>query len=635
MSAIRFVSPAEIDRVRKVIQDPYLQCGTTADVFRINALSMIFYAGSGHLGSSFSAMDMLTWLWTRVLRNPVSAASNEGDIYFSSKGHDAPGLYSLLIGLGLMDYANITRLRRLGGLPGHPDVAVPYMITNTGSLGMGISKAKGLALANRLQGKKGRIYVLTGDGELQEGQIWEALQPVANRKLHEITVIVDHNKMQSDTWVNKVSDLGRLEDKFRSFGWDVGRHDGHDFRALEHTFRHFETVTDRPHVLIADTVKGKGVSFMEGKAQGEDESLYKFHSGAPSGENYSLAFEELRTRVDKCLATYGAPGLTFDDRAPPARFVPVNPQKLITAYGDELVKLGNAHHNIVALDGDLMLDTGLIPFKEAFSDRFIECGIAEMDMVSTAGGLALKGMVPIVHSFACFLSTRPNEQIYNNATEGTKVIYAGSLAGLVPGTPGHSHQSVRDISALGSIPGLSLLQPCNEEETRLALRWAVEENPRSTYIRLVTPPQEIGYSLPAGYRLKDGCGVAIKSGNTVALIAYGPTLLQQAHLASLDLEAQGIDVAVFNLPWLNRINAAWLKAELGAFELVLTLDDHYVELGQGMQIAALIGRHGSGQKVVNLGLEEVPRCGQNAEVIKAHGLDRASLVEVVTRTMRS
>ena len=164
------------------------------------------------------------------------------------------------------------------------------------------------------------------------------------------------------------------------------------------------------------------------------------------------------------------------------------------------------------LDGDLMVDCGTLPFRGEFPERFIECGIAEQDMVSQAGTLALKGKLPIVHSFACFLSTRPNEQIYNNATERSKVIYHASLAGLLPAGPGHSHQSVRDISAVGSVPGLVLIQPGNEEETRLALRWAVEENPDSTYLRLTSVPCAIPYSLPDGYRLEPGRGAVLRDG---------------------------------------------------------------------------------------------------------------------------
>src|SRR5262249_57072516 len=158
------------------------------------------------------------------------------DTYFSSKGHDAPALYSLLIALGKLDFDLLHRLRRFGGLPGHPDVESPFIATNTGSLGMGISKAYGMARARRWVGRGGRIVLMTGDGELQEGQIWESLQPAANEKLAEIIAVVDHNKLQSDSALSAVSDLGPIEDKFRAFGGEVRRADGHDFAAIRDAF---------------------------------------------------------------------------------------------------------------------------------------------------------------------------------------------------------------------------------------------------------------------------------------------------------------------------------------------------------------------------------------------------------------
>ena len=161
-------------------------------------------------------------------RGSISTSSSNDDLYFSSKGHDAPGLYSVLIALGKLPFDKLHGLRRLGGLPGHPDVGVPGMVINSGSLGMGISKAKGMVRADRLKGHKRHYYVLTGDGELQEGQIWESLISAANAGMGEITAIVDHNKLQSDYRVSQTSDLGDLEAKFRSFGWHVERCDGHD-----------------------------------------------------------------------------------------------------------------------------------------------------------------------------------------------------------------------------------------------------------------------------------------------------------------------------------------------------------------------------------------------------------------------
>src|SRR5207302_5537331 len=259
---LTFVPLAAIRRVRREVTDPVARAQLLADICRVNTLYMIMNAGSGHIGSSFSSLDVITWLWTEELADPNSGAPG-ADTYFSSKGHDAPALYSLLIALEKLDFDLLHRLRRLGGLPGHPDVETPFIATNTGSLGMGISKAYGMARAPRTTGRRGRIVVMTGDGELQEGQHWESLQPAANENLSEIIAVVDHNKLQSDSAVAAVSDLGAIEEKFRAFGWEVRRVDGHDFRAIRDAFAHLATVGDRPKALIADTVKGKGVSVME------------------------------------------------------------------------------------------------------------------------------------------------------------------------------------------------------------------------------------------------------------------------------------------------------------------------------------------------------------------------------------
>src|SRR5437762_303756 len=303
---LSFVPLASIEVVRGATDDPIVRAGLLADVCRLNTLYMIMQAGSGHIGSSFSSMDLVTWLWTEGLVDANSGGQG-ADVYFSSKGHDAPALYSLLIALGRLDFDLVHRLRRFGGLPGHPDVETPFIATNTGSLGMGISKAYGMARARRMTGRGGRIVVMTGDGELQEGQIWESLQPAANERLSEIIAIVDHNKLQSDSAVAAVSDLGPLEDKFRAFGWEVRRADGHDFAAIRDAFAHFATVADRPKVLIADTVKGKGVSFMEGLACGDQ--TYHFHAGAPSLKDYTAAVSELVDRVNGRLSALGQPAI--------------------------------------------------------------------------------------------------------------------------------------------------------------------------------------------------------------------------------------------------------------------------------------------------------------------------------------
>ena len=612
-----YVEPDEFARVRGLAMPAASRAALFADLARLNVLYMIARAGSGHIGSSFSSLDIVSWLHLEEMR--------EGDVYFSSKGHDAPGLYAVMTALGRLPAELIHKFRRLGGLPGHPDVGTPGMVTNTGSLGMGISKAKGMVLANRLlHSKSPRIFVMLGDGELQEGQIWESLGQAVTRGLHEITVIVDHNKLQSDTFVAQVSDLGDLEAKFKAFGWQVARVDGHDLGKLVHVLDQIRGST-KPKLIIADTVKGKGVSFMEHVAMESDAALYRFHSGAPQAADYTRAAQELIDRINRQLRQVRATELALMAFEQPRATPPaLPPERLIPAYSDALLKLAAKHPNLVALDADLVLDCGLIPFKERFKDRYFECGIAEMDMVSHAGGMALNGLLPISHSFACFLGTRANEQFYNVATEHSKVIYMAALAGILPGGPGHSHQSVRDIAALSGTPGLVMVQPSCAAEVEPLLTFAVETNPTSTYLRMVSIPVQVPYQLPDGHVPVEGQGWIAKDGSPdLVVIGYGPTLLTEGWKA-LDQLGQGRLVA---LPWLNQVDTGWLAEIVKDARRVVTLDDHYVEGGQGVMLGDKLQAIGFTGSVIHLGVERVPACGANDEVLAAHGLNAAAIAK--------
>ena len=629
---LSFVPVSEFERVRKLNASDFERAALFADLCRLNTLSMIAYAGSGHIGSSFSSLDIVTWLFLNEMRGCNGTVSDADDLYFSSKGHDAPGLYAAMIACGHLPPDGVKKLRRLGGLPGHPDVGTPHMVCNTGSLGMGISKAKGMAFADRRQGRQRRIFVMTGDGELQEGQIWESLQSAVNSKLGSITVIVDHNKLQSDIWVKDTSDLGDLPAKFAAFGWHVSRCDGHDFAAFDAALHSVRNVDDRPKVIIADTIKGKGVSFMESTALKATDKLYRYHSGAPSAEDYRRAADELIARANRALDSIGAEPLQLQSEPRPARAAPSASERLIPAYTEALIAAAERDNRIIALDGDLVLDTGLIPFRERFPERYLECGIAEQDMVSQAGGMALQGLLPVVHSFACFLAPRPAEQIYNNASERSKVIYVGSLAGALPGGPGHSHQMVNDISILGALPGLDMVEPCCAAEVAPLLDHLLSASNGSGYLRLVSIPCEIPYRLPASYRVRGGVGVELRPGKDAVMIGYGPVLLPQAYRAAELVKARaGLDVAVVNLPWLSRVDADWLRQVIGDSRAVFTLDNHLVGGGQGRMLAAAISGLALIRPLIvrHFGLTDFPACGQNDEVLRAHGLDADSLAQAV------
>jgi transketolase len=623
---LRFVPLGECRRVATLDCDPVDRAAAFADVCRLNALYMIERTGSGHPGTTFSSLDIVAWLHLEVL--------GEGDRYFSSKGHDVPGLYAVLTALGRLDFDLIHELRRLDGLPGHPDVAaMPEVVTSTGSLGMGISKARGFVLADRLLGRSGRVYVLTGDGELQEGQFWESLQPTANRGLCEITIIVDRNGVQSDTWVSQVSDLGDLQEKLEAFGWAVARCDGHDLKALAATLEGFAR-EERPQAIIAHTLKGAGVSFMEPhELPLTDTALYGYHSGAPSPDEYGRAVEEIRGRLDGRLEALGAGPVELVEAEPPEH-VPATEtrQRLVAAYGEALVEQAEVQRRVVALDADLRFDCGLVDFRLRFPDRFFECGIAEQDMVSQAGTMALAGLLPVVHSFACFLSTRPNEQIYNNATEGSKIVYVGSLAGIVPGGPGHSHQSIRDISALGAMPGMALIEPFCESEVRAAVDWAVNESPGSVYLRLVSVRWALGFDPPEIDKLVPGRGTVLRPPRSVCFVAAGPVMVSAGWHAADLLARDGVEAGVVALPWFRDVDGTWL-AEVAGDATIVTLDNHYLVGGQGDAVLAALAADApeAAGRVHRIGVTEVPKSGGNNEVLRAHGLDAESIAACVLR----
>lgn len=626
-NTLYYADRAQFDRVRALDASDTEKTYLFSDLARINTLYMIARAGSGHIGSSFSTMDLACWLYLEEM----DRGGNAPDLYFSSKGHDAPGLYAILTALGILDFNLIHHFRRLDGLPGHPDRSVPGMVTNTGSLGMGISKAKGMIHAFDTHGQDDRrVFVVLGDGELQEGQVWESLVSAANRNQGRIVAIVDHNKLQSDTLVSETSDLGDLDAKFAAFGWDVARIDGHDLTAFRTTLETWSTGSTRPKLLIADTVKGRGVSFMEHTAMESDAELYRFHSGAPDSDSYSKAVDEILKRANAKLESLDGHGLELERveptiASPAASDVPI--EKLIPAYSDLLMEAARRNDKIVALDADLALDTGLLPLKAEFPDRFVECGIAEMDMASQAGGMALQGLLPICHSFACFLSTRANEQIYNNSTENTKIGYFGALAGILPAAPGHSHQSVRDISAIGSCPNLVLIDPANSDDLKMAVDYMTGDMPESVYLRITSIPWERPYTAKPPHNLGIGQGYTIREGKDGVVFAYGPVMCGQAVRAADEVaKRSGSQLKVINLPFLNRIDEAWLATAIAGMPAIITIDNHYVNGGQGEKVLASALRNGwSGGPVRQFGLVDVPPCGAADEVLRALRLDADSL----------
>jgi transketolase len=623
----------EIERAR-----PLNDLTLLADMCRLNTLVAVKRAGSGHLGSSFSAMDVVVHLFYEELNTAELGFDHpDRDIYFSSKGHDVPGLYAVLHALGVIPTERLLKLRRLGGLDGHPDVGVPGIEANSGSLGMGLSKGRGLAWGKRFLGRGGRVIVMTGDGELQEGQNWEAFAAAAHQQVGNLWAIVDRNELQSDRPTEEILALGELETKVSAFGWRVETCDGHDHEALASAFAAMRSAPeDVPKLLIAQTIKGRGVSFMEHPAAlREGGGTYRWHAGAPGDDDFSRAHEELIARIRERLSDLRL------ERVPPLEereSLAGEPESGIgtrratdeyvaAAYGDELRQLVDERPELVVLDADLSSDCRIRSIELERPDRFIEVGIAEQDLVSMAAGLARQGLLPVANSFASFLASRANEQIYNQASEGTKVIYALHYAGLIPAGPGKSHQSVRDVSLLAALPNMTIVQPANAEETQALLRWAVEQADGNVAIRLAIGPSPRRIELPSA-EARPGRGTILREGTDALLFAYGPVMLHEALTAAEALDGR---VQVVNMPWLNRVDAQWLAELVEPFGELFVVEDHAAvgALGDSLR------RELDGRSVTVFGVDGWPACGTPVEALRLHGLDGFSLADRIALALRA
>jgi transketolase len=614
---VELIPQSELERARENL--PLL-----ADMCRLNTLAAVKRAGSGHLGSSFSAMDVVVHLFYRELNTAtVGFDDPDRDVYFSSKGHDVPGLYAVLHALGVLPTEKLLQLRRLGGLDGHPDVGIPGIEANSGSLGMGISKGRGMAWAKRLLGRSGRVVVLTGDGELQEGQNFEGLQAAAAHAQDNLWVIVDRNELQSDKPTDEILALGNLKEKLQAFGWHVGSCNGHDHDALARVFADFRAREGVPKVLVANTIKGKGVSFMEHpRALADGGGTYRWHAGAPDDESFARAHAELLARIRGRLPDVHVVSVERGEgpsEGEPESGIAIRPRAtdeyVAAAYGEALLELADEHPELVVLDADLASDCRIRPFELEYPERFHESGIAEQDMVSAAAGMARQGLLPVVNSFAAFLAARANEQIYNQASEQTKVIYGLHYAGLIPAGPGKSHQSIRDISLLAALANMVVVQPGNADETKALLRWAVERAEEDVALRLAIGPSPRRLELP---EVAEGRGSILHEGTEALLFAYGPVMLNEALTAA---DRLGDRVQVVNMPWLNRADAEWLADLVEPFEEIFVLEDHAPVGGLGDSLR----RELPGRRVTVFGVEGWPACGTPMEALRFHRLDGASL----------
>ena len=588
-----------------------------ADCARLNALTAVQCAGSGHIGTSLSSLDMMVAIRRFLGGEDFLNAGWSAGLFFSSKGHDAPAYYATMHACGALDDDNLFTLRRLGGLPGHPETVTPGVPTNTGSLGMGISKAKGFVKSQRLRDAHSRqpVVVMLGDGELNEGQIWESMPGAVRDGFSELIAIVDANNIQSDTWTDSTLPMGDLRSRVEGAGWFYLECDGNNPDEVLETLEKCGAQA-LPSFIVGHTTKGSGVPWMEQFP--EDGEYYKFHSGALAPDLYSQAAQLLADKGAGLETADSALGVLSSDRPEADSVSPRSrPESLLTLWEEMLRDVMRTHPEVVALDGDLSYDTGTHLARKDFPDRYIQAGIAEQDMVSMAGTMALSGQIPIVHSFATFLTMRATEQIFNNATEYSRIIYMGFLAGLVPSAPGFSHQAVTDVGIMSSIPGMRVFEPaCGEE-----LQWSVTQalaHEGPSYIRvggLAPVPRAQGVANYMTERRVGRQGTFISSGPLLSVAAFDAAeILQKEH---------GLEVSIYTVPEICAEPSATGLEGLLASGPVCVLENHNPALAKFEHLSTLLSN--DGYHVHRVGLTGIPANGQPREVMHFHGLDAQSL----------
>jgi transketolase len=604
---------------------------------RVDSVRSSTSAGSGHPTSSMSAADLLAVLITRHLRydwDDPHAPDNDHLIF--SKGHASPLLYSVFKAVGVVsDEELMTGYRRFGQrLEGHPTPVLPWVDVATGSLGQGLPDGVGIALAGKyLERRPYRVWVLCGDSELAEGSIWEALDKASHYKLSNLVAMMDINRLGQSGPTDLGWDLDAYARRAEAFGARVLVIDGHDLAAIDAALADAgEASGDRPTVILARTIKGRGFTEVE-DAEG-------WHGRPFPPEMAERAIAELggirNLRARGPLAV-----LTQEKEAAPVNAEAAMPSyavgdKVATrkAYGDALVALGARDPKVVALDGEVKNSTFALEFTQAYPARYFEMFIAEQQLVAAATGLAARGYKAFASTFAAFF-TRAYDFIRMGAISGANLRLAGSHAGVEIGADGPSQMALEDLAMMRAVHGSTVLYPADGTSTA-ALVETMAGTPGISYLRTTRGAYPGLY--PAGEKFPIGGAKVLRSSNQddVTLIGAGVTL-HECLEAATTLAAEGITARVIDCYSVKPIDTATLTAAAEATSgRFVVAEDHHPEGGLGSAVTASL--LGAGQKdlsVTHLAVREMPGSGTGAELLAWAGIDAGHIAAAARRLTRN
>jgi transketolase len=632
----------------------------------------IFAAESGHPGGTLSIMDIAAALYLRVLNHdPKDPDWPQRDRVFWSAGHKAPALYIALGRAGYFPLDDTVLLRQLGAkFEGHPNCQkLPGVEVSSGSLGQGLGVAVGNALAGRLGGNPYRVYCIMGDGEQQEGSVWESAMSAGHYKLDNLCAIIDKNDLQIDGRVSDVMNVAPLAGKYAAFGWYVLEIDGHDPEEILAAFERAATTSGRPTVVIAHTVKGKGVSFMENQAG--------WHGVAPDRAKFDKAMVDLATptvppeRQAAMLANAQAHAKTADAKAR-ARLpkfqhdywwnagaimkVDMDPTRM--GFGRGLEAAG-ADERVVTVHADISGSIKITDFEAKHPERknrVFSVGIAEQNMMEVAAGLAKEGLIPVTGTYGVFASGRCWDQIRTTICySNLNVKIAGAHGGISVGADGATHQALEEISLMAILPNMHVVAPCDSVEADRATRYSLLELAGPAYLRfareatpiVTTPatPFKFGVANIIRYRgskprFIDAFETVLSTdykdeGEEVSIVACGPMVPEAMRAAWLLKEECGIETRIVNVHTVKPLDVAAVVRAADDAGLVVTAEEHQVGGFGNIVAGAILENRKDFQLPLLLDRVGIPDCfgvsGKPWELMQWFGLCAEHIAERVLK----
>ena len=592
-----------------------------ANQLRIHSIAATTAAGSGHPTSCCSAADLVAALFFGHMRyDPKNPRYHNNDRLVLSKGHAAPLLYAAWAETGLFPVEDLLKLRQLDSdLEGHPTPRLPFVDVATGSLGQGLSIGVGMALCARLDQLDYRTYVLMGDGECAEGGVWEAVSLAGVNKLNNLVAVVDVNRLGQSEPTAFGHNLDAYKKRFEASGWRTEEIDGHDMEEILEVLAAVGLGT-QPLVILAKTLKGAGISFIQDKEGWHGKPLNK--------EEAARAIAELQPTAKSGIGQpIPAPNLLPPPKNDAPASYPATAYKLgdqvatREAFGNALVRIGETDSRVVAMDGDTKNSTYSEKFAKKFPARFTECFIAEQNMVGVAAGFSARGKVPFASTFACFL-TRAYDHIRVAGISMSNLKLAGSHVGASIGEDGPSQMGLEDLAMMRAVIGSTVLYPSDAVSAeKLVDQMAGHKG--VCYLRTSRPKTPVIYSNDESFPIGGAKVLRQSDGDKVTVVAAGVTLFEALKAADA-LKQQGIGVTVVDCYSIKPLAKDVIKtAAQKTNNRVITVEDHYPEGGIGDAVAGALSTEGI--QVHKLAVNQLPHSGKPQELLAKYGIDAEAI----------